>query len=88
MSGDDIMILGSVEKVAEDVCKGIVADPWIYMSDYRQHMMLGIGTVRAGMSGGGVFDNSGRLIGILSGADLMGYLAIVPLSHIMAELQL
>ena len=39
-----------------------------------------------GMSGGGVFDSNGHFIGILSGMDDQGHLAILPLSVILAQL--
>ena len=48
-------------------------------------MMLATTYAEPGMSGGGVFDEQGRLIGILSGADEQGNLAIVPLAFILRE---
>ena len=43
------------------------------------------GTVDAGMSGSGVFDRQGRLLGILAGGDGETGFAAVPVWEILAE---
>ena len=83
--GDMILVMGSAEEVAGNAYEGTLTDPWIYLEDYKQYMMLGCTFAQPGMSGGGVFDRHGRFIGILSGADEQGNLAIVPLSLILSE---
>ncbi len=83
---DIILVMGSREEVAGNAYEGKLTEPWIYMEDYGQYMMLGRTYAKPGMSGGGVFDQRGRFIGILSGADEQGNLAIVPLSLVLAEL--
>lgn len=85
--GDIILVMGSREEVAGNAYEGSLMQSWIYMEDYGQHMMLGRTYAQPGMSGGGVFDKYGRFIGILSGADASGNLAIVPLSLVLTELQ-
>jgi S1-C subfamily serine protease len=53
------------------------------MEDYGQYMIWADAEVRPGMSGGGLLDQEGRLIGILSGGSQDGELAAVPLSLIL-----
>ena len=77
--------MGCAEEVAGNAYEGTLTDSWIYIEDYGQYMMLGRTYAESGMSGGGVFDRYGRFIGILSGADERGNLAIVPLSIILSE---
>ncbi len=83
---DIILVMGSREEVAGNAYEGRLTEPWIYVEDYGQYMMIGRTYAKPGMSGGGVFDMYGRFIGILSGADEQGNLAIVPLSLVLAEL--
>lgn len=63
--------------------EGHILEPWIYMEDYGQYMIWADAEVRPGMSGGGLLDQEGRLIGILSGGSQDGELAAVPLSLIL-----
>ena len=84
--GDIILVMGCAEEVAGNVYEGTLTDPWIYIEDYGQYMMLGRTFAKPGMSGGGAFDRYGRFIGILSGVDEQGNLAIVPLSLILSEI--
>ena len=84
-AGDIILVMGCAEEVAGNAYEGTLTDSWIYIEDYGQYMMLGRTYAESGMSGGGVFDRYGRFIGILSGADERGNLAIVPLSIILSE---
>ncbi len=64
-----------------------VTEPWIYMEDFGQNMMLGKGSAHSGMSGGGVYDGQGHFIGLLCGGNEEGDLAILPLNIILAQLQ-
>lgn len=84
--GDMILVMGSAKEVAGNAYEGTLTEPWIYLEDYEQYMMLGHTYAQPGMSGGGVFDRHGRFIGILSGADAKGDLAVVPLSIILSEM--
>lgn len=82
---------------AEDACRAVgygtegdvlqyeghILDPWIYMEDYGQYMIWAGAEIRSGMSGGGLFDQNGYLIGILSGGSEDGELAAVPYSLIL-----
>ncbi len=84
-SGDILIVMGSGEEVAGNAYEGSLTDPWIYMTDYSQYMMLAHTYAKPGMSGGGVFNMYGQFVGILSGADDSGNLAVVPLSIILTE---
>ena len=88
---DILLFMGSLEGVAENAYEGILTDSWIYMEDYGQHMMLAsahsqTGIIQPGMSGAGVFNSQGYFVGLLSGADTQGNLAVLPLNVIWAEL--
>lgn len=63
--------------------EGYILEPWIYMEDYGQYMIWAQAGIESGMSGGGLFDDGGRLIGILSGGNEDGELAAVPLSLVL-----
>ncbi len=82
---------------AEDVCtsvgfgpggevlryEGRILEPWIYMEDYGQYMIWAGADIRSGMSAGGLLDQNGCLIGILSGGSEDGELAAVPYSLVL-----
>lgn len=84
-AGDGIIVTGSLDGVAGNAYEGELIDPWIYVEDFSQYMMWGRTYVKAGMSGGGVFDMQGRLIGILCGAAGENEVAVLPLSIIRTE---
>ena len=62
-----------------------VVDPWIYVEDFGQNMLLLQGLAEPGMSGGGVFSEDGVFMGIICGADEEGKVAAVPYSMIQTE---
>lgn len=62
-----------------------VVDPWIYVEDFEQYMLLLQGLMVPGMSGGGAFTEDGVFLGILCGADEEGKVAVVPYSMVEAE---
>ena len=86
-NGDALVVVGSDREAAGSAFEGTLTDPWIYMEDYEQYMMLAHTYARPGMSGGAVFQENGCLVGILSGADQEGNLAMVPLPIILTELE-
>ena len=69
----------------EDVTEPVIIEPWIYVEDFAQYMMLVKGGSTPGMSGGGLFDAEGHFIGILCGVNEKNETAVVPLSIIQAE---
>lgn len=83
--GDGCIVMGSRTGVAAEAYEGTVLDSWIYMEDYEQYMMWVRAEAKPGMSGGGLFDSEGYFLGILSGENEDGELAVVPLSLILAE---
>lgn len=85
-AGDGCIVMGSAGEAAEDAYEGEVLDPWIYMEDYGQYMVWARAPGKPGMSGGGIFDRQGRLMGILSGYSEDGEWAAVPLAFLLTEL--
>ena len=50
-----------------------------YIADFDAYMLYGYGFARTGMSGGGIFDGYGHLIGMVTGGTLQNEIAGVPL---------
>lgn len=63
---------------------GTLSEPWIYSEDFAQYMMTAVCEVHAGMSGCGLYDADGSLIGIVCGGDDSGTIAAVPLHLVEA----
>lgn len=80
---DGCIVMGCKSGVAEEAYEGIVLDPWIYMEDYGQHMIWVSAYGKSGMSGGGLFDRRGHLLGILSGRSEDDEWAVVPLAQVL-----
>lgn len=87
-AGTGCIVMGSRTGVAAEAYEGVILDHWIYMEDYGQYMMWVEAEGMQGMSGGGLFDRQGHFLGILSGGNEDGELAVVPLSLILAEVDL
>ena len=64
---------------------GILEDPWIYVEDFGQYMMLAKCPVSAGLSGCGLYDGGDRLLGIICGMNTSGQAVAVPLHMVMAR---
>ena len=62
---------------------GTVEDPYRYIEDFDAYMLYGYGLARAGMSGSGIFDGRGFLIGMTTGGTMQNEAAGVPLPDIM-----
>lgn len=86
--GDGCIAMGCRSGVAAEAYEGKILDTWIYMEDYQQYMIWARAPGKQGMSGGGLFDQEGYLIGILSGVNEEDELAVVPLSFVLAELKI
>ena len=80
-----IVVMGSVDGTASNAYEGILLNPWVYMEDFEQYMMLARTWAFPGMSGGGVFDQKGYFIGILCGGNDENEIAVLPLSIILSE---
>lgn len=87
-AGTGCIVMGSRTGVAAEAYEGVILDHWIYMEDYGQYMMWVRAEGMQGMSGGGLFDRQGHFLGILSGENEDGELAVVPLSLILGEVRL
>lgn len=82
-TGDGCIAMGCRSGVAAEAYEGSILEPWIFMEDYGQYMIWARAEGMPGMSGGGLFDSQGHFLGILSGTDGEGELAVVPLSLIL-----
>ena len=74
---------GSMEHEAQYYV-GTVEDPYRYIADFDAYMLYGYGIAKAGMSGGGIFDARGFLIGMTTGGTMQNETAGVPLPDIIA----
>ena len=85
--GDTIRFLCYEEGTDALVTEGTVTDTWIYLDDFGINMMLVEAETHSGMSGCGVYDAEGYLVGILCGSSEDGTeAAILPLSIIRSEI--
>lgn len=84
--GDQISVQGVVAGEAV-LRQGKVRSCFVYMEDFGYHMLWGdVEGVQGGMSGGGVFDSKGRLVGMLCGGDGDREIAVLPVSIMSGEL--
>lgn len=79
-AGQPLWIMGSVREAADRICGGSVAEPWIFLEDFDNYMLLGHADVVPGESGGGVFTREGILAGILCGGNEADQIAVLPWS--------
>lgn len=82
--GQPLWIMGSVEEAADRVYAGSVIQPWIYLEDFGNYMLLGHAYAVPGVSGGGVFTQDGILVGILCGGNDDDQTAVLPWSVMVA----
>lgn len=69
------------------ICEGTLEEFWIYVEDFEQYMMLAKCEIYPGMSGGGLYDGAGHLIGIVCGNNDQGEVAAVPLHVVEARFE-
>lgn len=79
-AGQPLWIMGSVQEAADRICGGSVTEPWIFLEDFDNYMLLGNAYVVPGESGGGVFTREGILAGILCGGNEADQIAVLPWS--------
>jgi hypothetical protein len=83
--GDAVIVRGYEEGSIFREQAGVIQNPWIFTEDFHQYMLWGTAEVYPGMSGGGVFNEEGYLLGILCGNNEEGDIAVLPLSIIQAQ---
>ena len=84
-TGEPLWIMGSIEEAADRAYGGSVVDPWIYIEDFDNYMLLGHAYAIPGVSGGGVFTQEGILVGILCGGNETDQVAVLPWSVMEAN---
>lgn len=87
-TGEPLLIMGSIEESADRSYSGSVTDPWIYLEDFDNYMLLGHAYAIPGVSGGGVFSQDGILVGILCGGNDADEIAVLPWSVMEAAYDL
>ncbi|MCR5461349.1 MAG: serine protease [Acetatifactor sp.] len=83
-NGDLVIALGSRTGVGEDAYAGCILQDYAYFEDFDAYMMLADVMVTPGMSGGGLFDAEGNLLGILCGTSEDGEVAVAPMLGLLA----
>lgn len=81
---EKIVVIGRKNEIVI-AAQGKIEEPWIYMKDFQQYMILANIDAEAGMSGGGVFDSSGYFIGILCGGNEREKTAVLPVNILSLE---
>ena len=84
-SGDLIIAMGSKSGAGEEAYAGTISRDYVYLEDFGAYMMVAEVVATPGMSGGGLFDAKGRLLGIICGVSEEGEVAV---SSIMSLLTL
>lgn len=87
LPGDDLFILGSADYPAGNLYYGTIGNKSIYMDIFETEMLWAYCEVKAGMSGGGVFDRFGNLIGIVCAGNDEKEAAVLPIERILSEWQ-
>lgn len=84
VQGEEIFCVGAGSEVGELLSyEAQLEDPRRYIADFDAYMLYGYGFARTGMSGGGIFDGYGNLIGMVTGGTLQNEIAGVPLTDLM-----
>ncbi len=87
-AGTQISVEGYPANGEKKIYLGTVLDPWIYVEDFDNYMLLCQSEAEPGMSGGGVFCENGELLGIVCGENEEGQLAVLPTMVIETEYEL
>lgn len=82
--GDLVIALGSKSGVGEEAYAGMLLQDYVLLEDFGVYMMVADVVTKPGMSGGGLFDAKGHLIGILCGVSEDDEVAVAPLLSLMA----
>lgn len=82
--GTDMFFVGSTDGVACNIYEGTIADPWYYFDEFGSYMIYNYCKAKAGMSGGGTYDEHGHCIGMITGG-IEGETASLPMQSIREE---
>lgn len=82
--GEEMYNLGSADGVTANIYEGSVADPEYFFPEFGSYMVYSHCKAKPGMSGGGAFDNTGRLIGMITGG-IDDDSAALPAAYIFEE---
>lgn len=87
-SGEDIFCLGAGREEDETIFQeAVLEDTARYIETFGGEMLYGRGFAKEGMSGGGIFDSCGRLIGLLAGGTYQNEIAGVPVDQVLEAYQ-
>lgn len=81
---DGVYMIGSSTAVAVDVIEGNIKETAQFIELFQNKMLVCEGAVSAGMSGGGCFDEKGKLIGIIVGTSETDAVSVA-VTDVMAE---
>lgn len=86
--GDAMFCVGAGPETGETIFYlAELEDTHRYIVDFDAYMLYGYGYARTGMSGGGIFDGYGHLIGMLTGGTMRNEIAGVPLPDLTEAYQ-
>ncbi len=83
-AGENITQIGMSESASLECYAGTAQAKEVFISDYNAFMFLNECRAKAGMSGGGVFDEERRLIGIIIAGDEQGTICM-PMTTVIME---
>lgn len=83
-AGDQVIAMGSKSGVGEDAFAGTLLEDYVFVNDFDAYMMIADVNVTPGMSGGGLFDAHGNLLGIICGVSEDGQVAAAPFLALLA----
>lgn len=82
--GDLVIAMGCRSGVGEDAYAGTISQDYVYLEDFGAYMIVAEVVATPGMSGGGLFDVKGRLLGIICGISEEGEVAVSSIMSILA----
>ncbi len=87
-TGEPVFCLGAGQEAGDMIFQeAVLEDTGRYIETFGGEMLYGRGFAREGMSGGGIFDGCGRLIGLLAGGTYQNEIAGVPVDQVVRAYQ-
>ncbi len=81
--GDVVIAMGSKSGAGEEAYAGVLLWDYVFSEDFGVYMMVADVLVKPGMSGGGLYDAKGHLLGIICGVAEDGEVAAAPVISFM-----